>query len=416
MLGNLDPSSKKATIVGAGISGLIIAYTLKKRGFDVRVLEASSRAGGLVETISTTNGPVEAAAHSLLVTPEIESFFKDLGVDLIPVNKDSGARFIYRNGKMRRMPLRFIELISTLYRVFRKPSFYPDWNKATLAEWGNAYLGAPALRYLLSPFITGVYACSPSELHAKITFPKLIPNRPDLSLFQWLRRGEKKSRPKMMAPKNGMGEVIERLVHLLKENIEYNTPVSSIENISGNLILTVPTAELSKLIVKTDPRSAELLLQVRYAPLVTVTCFYKKADFKRTPKGVGVLIPRSEGLRILGCLFNSSSFENRTAREDVVSLTVMLGGTQDPGAIDLSDDEIASLINQEIRPLLSSTSAPVSLNVHRWKKAIPVYSRELSTAQNSLTTGFCSVKGNIIFTNYSKEVSIRSLINASQQI
>ncbi|KAI9691985.1 MAG: hypothetical protein M1820_009637 [Bogoriella megaspora] len=40
----------KVTIVGAGVSGLCAGYELKKAGFDVTILEASSRIGGRVQT------------------------------------------------------------------------------------------------------------------------------------------------------------------------------------------------------------------------------------------------------------------------------------------------------------------------------------------------------------------------------
>ena len=41
---------KKVIIVGAGISGLTAGYLLKKAGHNVVILEASSRAGGRIQT------------------------------------------------------------------------------------------------------------------------------------------------------------------------------------------------------------------------------------------------------------------------------------------------------------------------------------------------------------------------------
>ncbi|KAK6533410.1 hypothetical protein TWF694_002355 [Orbilia ellipsospora] len=44
------PKSLSVTIVGAGVSGLVAGYELKRAGFDVRILEASSRVGGRIRT------------------------------------------------------------------------------------------------------------------------------------------------------------------------------------------------------------------------------------------------------------------------------------------------------------------------------------------------------------------------------
>ena len=398
MIGNLNPSHKKAIVVGAGISGLIIAYTLKKRGFQVKVLEASSRSGGL------------------LATPDVQAFFKELGIPLLSLKKHSKARYIYRNKKMRRMPLSFLEIISTLFHFFSKPKFQLNLETASLSEWCNAYLGTPALRYLFTPFVTGIFASHPSELHAKTAFPKLIPTHPESSLFSWFRQKKKMPRPQMMTPSGGMEELVRRLTAALKDEIQYHTSVHSIEEKNTNLIFTIPSSELSKLISKLDPASAEALLKVRYAPLITITCFYRRADFKTEPRGVGALIPPGEGLRLLGCLFNSSSFDLRVKEKEYVSLTVMLGGTKDPDVLNLSDSEIECLIDQELRTLLGSTAKPSYCSIHRWQRAIPIYSRELTLARLSLKSGLCAYPGILVFNNYSKEVSIRGLIELAHQI
>jgi oxygen-dependent protoporphyrinogen oxidase len=412
MIGSLNPAQKKVVVIGAGISGLLIAYTLKKRGFSVRVLEASHRVGGLIDTIQTPYGIAEKAAHSLLVTPEALGLFKALNIELCPVNQNARARYIYRNGKMRRMPLNFLELIRTIFRFLSTPkeTFYSD--TGSLAEWGNIYIGPAATQYLLAPFITGIFASSPSDLLAKIAFPKLIPSLPTISLFRHLRSGQKNARPKMMAPKNGMGSLVQALQNELKENIETGVQVSELPS-EENIVLTVPTSALSKLIRKSDSQSAEALLKIKYAPLITVTCFFHESAFSKIPSGVGVLIPRGEGLRMLGCLFNSSSFPGRTNANDFVSLTVMVGGTEDPQAMSLNDEELRTLIDQELRTLLHATASPTYVVITRWERAIPVYSQNLKTAQDSLKIGFCAHPGLVVFTNFSKEVSIRGLINAS---
>src|SRR5712691_13095902 len=45
------PPKAKVLVIGAGVSGLVVAYELSKLGYDVRILEARDRVGGLAWTV-----------------------------------------------------------------------------------------------------------------------------------------------------------------------------------------------------------------------------------------------------------------------------------------------------------------------------------------------------------------------------
>ena len=414
MIGTLDPAQRKVSIVGAGISGLLIGYSLKKQGYQVQIFEATSRVGGLIQTKTTPFGIAETAAHSMLVSEKVETFLRQLGVELISVNPKSKARFILRDEKMRKLPLSFFELIQTLKHFFSKPKLLSD--PLSLQDWGNAYVGQAATQYLLSPFVSGVFACSPAELNAELAFPALVPHPASQSLFRWLRHRSKNHksapRPQMKTLKYGLQDLVNRLAQELEGCIHLNHPIDSLTELQGNVVLTVPTQALAKLIHTFDPTSFQALQKISYAPLVSATTFYRSTDFKHPPRGVGVLIPASERKRILGCLFNSSAFSDRVSSPEYVSLTVMMGGTRNPDALNLSDQEIKDLIDVELRSLLKAHAPPLHLEIVRWARAIPIFSNWLKDAQNSLKTGFCSTPGKIVFSNFSSSVSIRSLIES----
>jgi monoamine oxidase len=46
-------NNTKIIIIGAGLSGLMIAYLLQKKGIDV-LIEANTRIGGRIETVTGT--------------------------------------------------------------------------------------------------------------------------------------------------------------------------------------------------------------------------------------------------------------------------------------------------------------------------------------------------------------------------
>ncbi|MBS1958058.1 MAG: protoporphyrinogen oxidase [Bdellovibrionales bacterium] len=422
MIGNLNFKNKTATIVGAGVSGLLIAYKLKRLGFEVEILEAGTRVGGLLHTLQTPFGMVEKAAHSLLVSRDVSDFLQELGLKLVPVNHGSKSRFIVRGGKIRRMPLNFREIVSTLRHIFKKPTLTKDLKSLSFAEWGQGYLGPAATEYFLNPFTTGIFACSPDELIASLAFPILIPESSDHSLFKHIRslkkRKKRSERPVMMALENGMQSLTDALANELRGQIKLNTPLQSFDSLSahGNVILSTPATVTAKLLETVDPTSSALLKQIRYTPLVSVTAFFDRSAFARTPpKGMGFLVPKSQGHRVLGCLFNSSAFPNR-ANGDLVSLTIMLGGSGDPHAAELSDSEIQNIITNELSKLIGLKSSAKHLEITRHLNAIPVFDLTLQKCRNTLRDGYCSQDGRIVFSNFSANISIRGMIESLCQI
>lgn len=55
--------SAKVLVIGAGIGGLAAAYWLCQRGYDVEVLEASSRPGGRMLTLERRGDRVDVGAQ-----------------------------------------------------------------------------------------------------------------------------------------------------------------------------------------------------------------------------------------------------------------------------------------------------------------------------------------------------------------
>ena len=107
---------KPITVVGAGFSGLVTAYLLSKAGRAVRVVEKSSRAGGLIRTIKTEHGLIEAAANGILNSARVEAICADIGVPLLPARREARKRFIYR-GRPRQIPLSPFEALRVTARV-----------------------------------------------------------------------------------------------------------------------------------------------------------------------------------------------------------------------------------------------------------------------------------------------------------
>ena len=408
MIGILNPGDPRVTVIGAGIAGLLLADALERAGFEVRLYEREARAGGLLATRQTEFGPAESAAHSLLVGPEARALFERLGVELVPVRQEARARFILREGRLRKLPLGPLEAAQAFLRayfVLARPT-----ENQTLAAWADRHLGVAAREYLLAPFVRGIYGADPEQLDLELAFPALkLP--PGHSLVSYrlhkLRKQERCARPVMMAPAKGLGALVEALRERLGDRVQLGRAVEELP-MEGNIALAVPAFEAARLLERQDPALAESLRAISYTPLVSITVF---AEMKRPPRGVGVLIPRRESARrILGVLFNSSSFPGR-AKPGFESLTVMLGGQY--AALD--DGAMKVLLTEELQALFGDLKT-AHTEIHRWPRAIPRYDRTLGQALAQARQGWCAKPGRILFGNYTGQVSLRGMIETVARI
>ena len=461
MIGTLDKDKREVTVVGAGISGMLAAYALDRKGYQVTLVEERAHAGGLIQTRRTEYGIAESAAHSLLATPQVVSFCEELGVGLAEIRKDSRARYILRGGKLRKFPLSLGETISAArHAAFSRAENHLD--EQDLETWGRRHLGDGAVEYLLSPFVQGIYGVRPADLGVAAAFPELALAPGSTLLGTLLGRafrrapknvdGEAASRedgegaarasvgsesaarangnqradanghaPKqskrMVAPRYGMGDLTERLQNALTERLgERFRRGEQVREVPAapNVVLATPAYVTSRLLASREPELSGALEGVSYTPIVSVTAFVLTSSFTRPVKGVGVLVPASERRDCLGILFNSSAFEGRVRDESrFASFTILLGGTAQPLWADAADEEIERTVIVELAALLGIKGRPAQLIINRWPRAIPQYSTMLPRVWQRARATWCATPGRVLFGNYTGQVSLRGMIESA---
>jgi protoporphyrinogen/coproporphyrinogen III oxidase len=415
LIGTLDQRYREATIVGAGIAGMLAAYVLDQRGYRVTLLEQKQRGGGLIKTTRTEHGIAESAAHSLITTDAVRELCRDLGVELIAPRKESRAKFIVRHGHLERFPLNLKEALNLAGHVAFTRSTGAN---EPVDAWARRHLGDSGTEYLLTPFVRGIYGVQPKELGVAAAFPFLnLPKGQTLlraSAHRVFNRSKKKKG--RAAPRCGMGELVGKLERRLEERL--GTRFRRQERIRNlpdapNVIVATPAYAAAQLLQPQVPQLAEALRTVNYTPIVSVTTFVDKHAFDHPIHGTGVLMPAREDTKSLGILFNSSSFESRVTDDSrFASFTVMMGGTAHPEWLDAPDNEIRQAIKLELSTLLGIRE-PRETIIHRWPQALPQYSVDLPNVWQKARDTWCVIPGRVLFGNYTGQISLRGMIESA---
>lgn len=355
---------KPVLIIGAGFSGLTLAYSLRKLGLPVRVLEKGQRAGGLISTHSEEHGLVETAANALLADHEVEELFSALSLEFAAQLKTRKIRYIYWN-KPRRWPLSLwttlkclkIPLMNflTVYRV------RPHAGE-TVSQWARRVVNAQFEERLLAPALQGVYAGDVQRMSGVLALN---------ALFRKTRRGRRRG---SVAPQQGMGELIaslERQLAAMDVKVEYGTEYRIPEKLEQPTVICTSAWAASEVIGAYDPVVAETLARCEPLPLVSLTAFFP--THKKDLKGFGCLFPQAQGFKALGVLFNESIFAGRSSAR---SETWIFGGAKNREAVSLSDEELVAAMLSDRQKLSGQGLRPLSIHIARWPKAIPHYTVE----------------------------------------
>ena len=358
---------KPITVVGAGFSGLTTAYLLTKAGREVRIIEKTDRAGGLIRTTRTEHGPVEAAANGILNSARLEAMCADIGVPLLPTRADGRKRFIYR-GRPRQLPLSFAEALRIPFGLIANAAQLRPQPFETIAVWGARVLGKGATEFLLSPALGGIYAGDPNRLSASLIFGRA--NLPDhLKTY----RPQKARMRGTVAPPNGMQQLIDGIVDYLRDK---GGPINFSEVLSSNgndpTVVCLSASASAEYLANASPDLARELGGVEMLSLLTATCFFDKDA--ASLKGFGCLFPHDQGFRARGVLFNDCIFDGRGPAH---SETWIFGGALDPDVVNLNDEEITSAILADRARFYRQQDKPLAVHIKRWPNTLPHYSVDL---------------------------------------
>ncbi len=410
---------RTVAVVGAGVAGLTVAYELQQYarnppdGVRAICLEASNRAGGNIRTHREAGYTCEWGPNGFLDNvPATPALVRRLGLSdqVQQADEQAAIRYIYRAGALREAPTgagAFLKsgILSPLgkLRLLGEPFARkrPQEGDESVYQFAARRIGPEAAEILVGAMVNGVYAGNVRELCLKSTFPKMYAMETDHgSLFRAMLslKKRKSARSDNAGPagpggvltsfRTGLEELIRGLVKVNGNALRLNNRVQAISDMGSRgfrvhlqagapidvhgVILACPSRAAAPMVREMDPALADAMAAIPSAPLAVIHLGYHESALERMPRGFGFLAPRGQGIRILGCLWSSNIFPGRAPKGKVL-LTAMIGGAQDPEAMELPDIKLVELVRNDLQTAMGIGVAPEFVKVFRHAHGIPQY-------------------------------------------
>ncbi len=400
----------KLVIVGGGISGLSLAYFLLERNpaFDITVLESEKKPGGKIWTDRINGFLCEGGVNGFLDNrPKTLELIAKLGLNPLRSNDNAKKRYIFSKGKLNLLPesptaffasdlLSVFGRLRIIWEIFvpKKTS-----DEESLADFARRRLGKEAYEKLIDPMASGIYAGDPENMSLKSCFRKVYDLEQQYgSLIRGMIKLQKKTKKagKKVGPGpggiltsfyDGMGVLINALQKRIGQRLKTVAKVVSVDKRLDNyvvhmadgsaieteaLVLATPAHETSAMLKGMDRTISSILGEIYY-PAISVICLgYRRDKIKYPLDGFGFLIPNREGRKILGTLWDSSIFPNRTP-DGYVLLRTMLGGARGSDLALEDEDKQIKLVMEELKDIMNIDSQPDFAKVFVHEKGIPQY-------------------------------------------
>lgn len=421
-------------VVGGGIAGLAAAWSARDTAaragvtLDVLVLERSTEVGGKARTIVRDGWMVEGGPSGFLGgRPELDTLIRAAGLTdhVVQANASAKRRFLYRAGRMRELkpsPLGFarsgIMSLGGLVRMAAEPFIARSQSTEDESVWAFAArrFGAEAADRLMAPATLGVFAGDARRLSVASAFPKMAAlEREHGSLIRGMiaRQGGPRTSG-LSSLRDGMQSLPLALAANGGCRVRCGAIVQRIDRAQSGWTVTIAddgtALDADAVIIATEPwaaascirhlsaRAADALDTIPCPPVTVVALGYDSFARAKIPDGFGVLISRGEGVRMLGNLWETSTFPGRGPAGGIL-VRVMFGGAVDPSIGALDESDAIALAVREVSHLYSLTPAPAFAHAVKIDRAIPQYeighadrvaavSNFFETLDNVAMTGF----------------------------
>ncbi|CAM3652074.1 protoporphyrinogen oxidase [Mesobacillus zeae] len=415
-------TKKKVVIIGGGITGLTAAYYLQKHARDhklpleVKLVEASRRIGGKMQTVVKDGFVIERGPDSFLERKESAGrLAREVGLGDKIVNNSSGKSYVLVRDRLHPMPGGSIMGIPTeigpfiTTKLFSWPGKFraagdfilpPSEKKEdqTLGTFFRRRLGDEVVENLIEPLLSGIYAGDIDRLSLMATFPQFYHLE---QKYGSLVRGMKKTTPPRKAPGAGapkkkgifigistglqsMAEAIE--AKLEDGSVMKSTRVDKVVKSENGYALKLSTGDTLEAdsIVMTAPHEAALHMFPEHEHLfegfknmpstsvATVSMAFPESAIKEDIDGTGFVVSRNSDYVITACTWTHKKWAHSTPKGKAL-LRCYVGRAGDEAIVDQPDAEIVKVVLEDLRKTMNIAAEPEFTVITRWKESMPQY-------------------------------------------
>ncbi len=396
----------RAVVVGAGVSGLTVAYRLRQRdpSCDVIVLEAGPVPGGKLRSVDVGGLSLPAGADSFLARkPWAVELCRELGIGGELVEPRASGAYLWTERGLVPYPAgTAFGIPGDLGDVFRWPGVSRRGRRRALADlWkpkrrddADVSLGAVLRRRFgdevtdraIAPLLAGLYAGDVDELSVRATFPELLAwEAAQGSLLRGaqaaVRRASKaEAGPMFLRPRAGVQRLTDELAARLGGGVQTGSAATHLERQDGTWRMQTATGavDADAVVVTTDaagllpeaPAAAELA-GIRFVSTGAVLLVYPPGTGSQLPAGSGFVVPRGAA-PMTACTWLSSKWPDPSYGDRAV-LRCFVGAAGEEDVLDAPDEDLIGACTRHLAALLPLPEGAEHAAVVRWPKAMPQY-------------------------------------------
>ena len=408
----------RIVIVGAGVSGLSLAFRLRQQlpDADIRVLESGDRPGGTAWTDRRDGWSIELGPNGFLDSkPTTVQLARDLGLGarLVAAAPSAGSnRYLVLERRLERLPAGPGDLLTTPLLSWRGKLALlgerirrgkKDDADESIDAFARRRAGAEIADTFGDGLVTGIYAGDPKLLSLPACFPRVAEmERRYGSVMKGFAaaarerrraaaaRGEPApGRSAMWSFAGGMRELVDALAErhpptlgaFVRSLRKTGNPARPTWTIVGEgrdvweadaVVLTCPVHRQAEILAEIDAELSRDIGAIPHSAIAVLGLGYRREDVPHSLDGFGFIVPERLRRDLLGVQWCSSIFAGR-APHGMVLLRAMCGGWHRADIVSWDESRIVDAVRAELWAILGIEAAPAYHLLKRWQPGIPQY-------------------------------------------